>query len=69
MALQVNPALLCWTMIPPVAIILAEDAPKKRRAAGVQYTELSRVSYAPSLEGVRSGESIRPLRLSLLPAS
>ena len=46
------------TVLPNRIYIVSEEAAKKLREAGVQFTELSRVSHLPSVEGVGSGERI-----------
>ena len=46
------------TVLPNRIYVVSEDAAKKLRQAGVQFTELSRESNAPTLEGVGSGERI-----------
>jgi hypothetical protein len=46
------------TVLPNRIYIVSEEAAKKLREAGVQFTELSRESHMPSLEGVGSGERI-----------
>jgi hypothetical protein len=46
------------TVLPNRIYIISEEAAKKLREAGVQFTELSRESTAPHLEGVGSGERI-----------
>jgi hypothetical protein len=46
------------TVLPNRIYVNNEEAAKKLREAGVQFTELSRESSAPSLEGVGSGERI-----------
>jgi hypothetical protein len=38
--------------------VISEEAVKKLREAGVQFTELSRESNAPRVEGAGSGERI-----------
>ena len=45
-------------VLPNRIYVVSEEAAKKLREAGVQFTELSRESNAPSLEGVGSGERI-----------
>jgi hypothetical protein len=46
------------TVLPNRVYVISEEAVKKLREAGVQFTELSRESNAPRLEGVGSGERI-----------
>jgi hypothetical protein len=46
------------TVLPNRVYVISEEAAKKLREAGVQFTELSRESNAPRLEGVGSGERI-----------
>jgi hypothetical protein len=46
------------TVLPNRIYVVSEEAAKKLREAGVQFTELSRESDAPRLEGVGSGERI-----------
>ena len=46
------------TVLPNRIYIVSEDAAKQLRAAGVQFTALSRASNAPTLEGVGPGERI-----------
>jgi hypothetical protein len=46
------------TVLPNRIYVVSEEAAKKLREAGVQFTELSRESTMPSLEGVGSGERI-----------
>jgi hypothetical protein len=46
------------TVLPNRIYVVSEEAAKKLREAGVQFTELSRESNTPSLEGVGSGERI-----------
>ena len=38
--------------------VVSEEAARSLRLAGVQYTELSRESASPSIEGVSAGERI-----------
>jgi hypothetical protein len=45
-------------VLPNRIYVVSEEAAKKLREAGVQFTELSRESNAPRLEGVGSGERI-----------
>ena len=45
-------------VLPNRIYVVSEEAAKKLRDAGVQFTELSRESNIPSLEGVGSGERI-----------
>jgi hypothetical protein len=45
-------------VLPNRIYVVSEEAAKKLREAGVQFTELSRESTAPNLEGVGSGERI-----------
>ena len=46
------------TVLPNRIYVVSEDAAKKLRQAGVQFTELSRESNDSPLEGVGSGERI-----------
>jgi len=46
------------TVLPHRIYVVSEEAAKKLREAGVQFTELSCESNAPRLEGVGSGERI-----------
>jgi hypothetical protein len=46
------------TILPNRIYVVREEVAKKLREAGVQFTELSRESNAPSLQGVGSGERI-----------
>jgi hypothetical protein len=46
------------TVLPNRIYIVSAEAAKKLCEAGVQFTELSRESSAPHLEGVGSGERI-----------
>jgi hypothetical protein len=46
------------TVLPNRIYVVSEEAAKKLHEAGVQFTELSRESNMPSLEGVGSGERI-----------
>jgi hypothetical protein len=46
------------TVLPNRIYVVSEEVVKQLREAGVQFTELSRESNAPSLEGVGSGERI-----------
>jgi hypothetical protein len=46
------------TVLPNRIYVVSEEAAKQLREAGVQFTELSRESNMPSLEGVGSGERI-----------
>ena len=46
------------TILPNRIYIVSEDAAKKLRETGVQFTVLSRESNAPTLYGVGSGERI-----------
>jgi putative transposase len=46
------------TVLPNHIYVVSEEAAKKLREAGVQFTELSRESNIPSLAGVGSGERI-----------
>jgi hypothetical protein len=46
------------TVLPNRIYVVSEEAAKTLREAGVQFTELSRESNAPRLEGVGSGERI-----------
>jgi hypothetical protein len=46
------------TVLPNRIYVVNEEAAKKLHEAGVQFTELSRESNMPSLEGVGSGERI-----------
>jgi hypothetical protein len=46
------------TVLPNRIYVVHADAVKKLREAGIQFTELSRESNAPGLEGVGSGERI-----------
>lgn len=45
-------------VLPNRIYVVNEEAAKQLREAGVQFTELSRESNAPHLEGVGSGERI-----------
>ena len=45
-------------ILPNRIYVVSEEAAKKLRDASVQFTELSRESTMPSLEGVGSGERI-----------
>lgn len=45
-------------VLPNQTYVVNEETARKLREAGVQFTELSRESNAPSLEGVGSGERI-----------
>jgi hypothetical protein len=45
-------------VLPNRTYVVSKEAAKKLREAGVQFTELSRESDAPSLEGVGSSERI-----------
>jgi hypothetical protein len=45
-------------ILPHRIYVVSEEATKKLRDASVQFTELSRESNTPSLEGVGSGERI-----------
>jgi hypothetical protein len=45
-------------VLPNRTYVVSEQAAKKLREAGVQFTELSRESDAPNLEGVGSSERI-----------
>lgn len=45
-------------VLPNRIYIVSEDTAKQLRAAGVQFTALSRASNAPTLEGVGPGERI-----------
>jgi hypothetical protein len=45
-------------VLPNRTYVVSEEAARKLRDAGVQFTELSRESNAPNLEGVGSGERI-----------
>ena len=44
------------TVLPNRIYVVSEEVVKQLREAGVKFTELSRESNAPSLEGVGSGE-------------
>jgi hypothetical protein len=44
------------TILPNRIYVVSAEAAQKLRAAGVQFTALSRESATPSLEGVGSGE-------------
>ena len=46
------------TILPHRIYVVSAEAAKKLREAGVQFTELSRESTTPSLEGVGSGERV-----------
>ena len=46
------------TALPQRIYVVSEDAARELRKAGVRFTELSRESTAPRLEGVGSGERI-----------
>ena len=46
------------TVLPNRIYVISAEAAKKLHEAGVQFTELSRESTAPHLEGVGSGERI-----------
>ena len=46
------------TVLPNRTYVVSAEAAKKLREAGVQFTELSRESNAPGLEGVGAGERI-----------
>jgi hypothetical protein len=46
------------TVLPNRIYVVSEEAAKQLREPGVQFTELSRESNMPSLEGVGSGERI-----------
>jgi len=46
------------TVLPNRIYVVRAAAAKKLRETGVQFTELSRESTAPHLEGVGSGERI-----------
>ena len=46
------------TILPNRIYVVGEEAAKKLREAGVQFTELSRESNDSPLEGVGSGERI-----------
>ena len=46
------------TVLPNRTYMVSAEAAKQLREAGVQFTELSRESNTPSLEGVGSGERI-----------
>jgi hypothetical protein len=46
------------TVLPNRTYVVSAEAAKQLREAGVQFTELSRESNAPSLKGVGSGERI-----------
>ena len=46
------------TILPNRIYVVSEKVAKKLREAGIQFTELSRESHAPSLQGVGSGERI-----------
>jgi hypothetical protein len=46
------------TVLPHRIYVVSEDAAKQLHQAGIQFTELSRESNAPRLEGVGSGERI-----------
>jgi hypothetical protein len=46
------------TVLPNRIYVVQADAVEKLREAGIQFTELSRESNAPGLEGVGSGERI-----------
>ena len=46
------------TILPNRIYVINEEAAKRLRSAGVQFTELSREYNAPRLEGVGSGERI-----------
>ena len=45
-------------VLPNRTYVVSEEAAKKLREAGVQFTELSREADAPNLEGVGSSERI-----------
>ena len=45
-------------ILPNRTYVISDEAVKQLRQAGVQFTELSRDSNAPSLEGAGSGERI-----------
>ena len=45
-------------VLPNRIYVVSEEAAKQLREAGVQFTELSRESNTPRLEGVGSGERI-----------
>ena len=45
-------------VLPHHIYVVSDEAARKLREAGVQFTELSRESNAPRLEGVGSGERI-----------
>jgi hypothetical protein len=46
------------TVLPNRIYVVSEDAAKQLRDAGVEFTALSRVSNAPTLEGAGLGERI-----------
>ena len=46
------------TVLPNRTYVISTEAAKMLREAGVQFTELSRESNAPRVEGVGSGEGI-----------
>ncbi len=46
------------TILPNRIYVINEEAAKRLRSAGVQFTELSRECNAPRLEEVGSGERI-----------
>ena len=46
------------TILPNRTYVVSEEASKQLREAGIQFTELSRETNPPSLEGVGSGERI-----------
>ncbi len=46
------------TMLPDHVYVVSEEAARALREAGIAFTELSRESNAPGLEGVGSGERI-----------
>jgi hypothetical protein len=46
------------TVLPNRIYVVSEEAAKKLREIGVQFTELSRASSTPRLEGVGFGERL-----------
>jgi hypothetical protein len=46
------------TVLPNRIYVVSAEVAKQWRAVGIQFTELSRESHTPSLEGVGSGERI-----------
>jgi hypothetical protein len=45
-------------VLPEGVYVISEEAAAALRDAGVQFTEMTRESSAPGLEGVESGERI-----------